>query len=341
MLKIYTDSNFLKADNRKKIFPLLFDMVYLPNEKTNSGFVLADSLSEADIAVFPVDIVSFLKADKDNFLQTWIENVSEYQIPIWVYAAGDLGLSLKKSNVFTFRFGGFNSKLDSSTFVMPCFVSDPYKNILKNDFLTLSKGEKPTIGFVGNANGSFLKRSKEFALHIKRNLVNLCSGNREDYHSFFPAPRRRYLLLNRMAKEEKIQSNFILRNKYRAGARNTNASKEQTTLEFFENIQNNLYTFCLRGNGNFSVRFYETLIMGRIPVLVDTDVRLPLADEIDWKSHCLIVSEKLIVEDLITFHASKTDFELQEMQRNNRKLILEKLNRIDYFIHLSSKIKFK
>lgn len=339
MLKIYTENNFFKEENRKKIFPLLFDMVYLPNKKTNSGFVFTDSLSKADIAVFPVDIVSFLKDDKNNFLQNWIENVSQYQIPIWVYAAGDLGFSLKKSNVFTFRLGGFNSKLDSSTFVMPCFVNDPYGNTLKNSFFTLPKDKKPSIGFVGNANGSFLKLCKEFALHLKRNLINLYYGNREDYHSFFPAPSKRYQLLNIMEKEDRILSNFIFRNKYRAGVGNTNASKEQTTLEFFENIQNNLYTFCLRGNGNFSVRFYETLIMGRIPVLVDTDVRLPLADEIDWNRHCLIVSENSIVEDLIAFHSLKTDFDLQEMQENNRKLMLEKLNRIDYFIQLSNKIK--
>ena len=202
MLKIYTDSNFLKADNRKKIFPLLFDMVYLPNDKTRSCFVLTDSLSEADIAVFPVDIVSFLKDNKDNFLQKWIEKVSEYQIPIWVYAAGDLGFSLKKSNVFTFRFGGFNSKLDSFTFVMPCFVNDPYNNILKNNFFTLSKGEKPGIGFVGNANGSIFKLCKEFVLHVKRNFNNLYSGNREEYHSFFPAPRKRYQFLNSIKKDE-------------------------------------------------------------------------------------------------------------------------------------------
>lgn len=340
MLKIYTENNFLKAENRKKIFPLLFDIVYLPNSKALSGFMLTDSISEADMAVFPVDIVSFLKSNKDNFLENWIQNVSKHQIPIWVYAAGDLGFSWKKTNVFTFRFGGFNSKLDSSTFVMPCFINDPYRNILKNDFFTLPKEEKPNIGFVGNASGSIFKLCKEFALHMKRNLINLYSGNREDYHSFFSAARKRYQLLKRMEKEERIRNNFILRNKYRAGAGNINTvTKQQTTLEFFENIQNNIYTFCLRGNGNFSVRFYETLIMGRIPVLVDTDLRLPLADEIDWSRHCLIVSENSIVTDLVAFHSSKTNLELKEMQQNNRKLMLEKLDRIDYFIQVSNKIK--
>ena len=108
---------------------------------------------------------------------------------------------------------------------------------------------------------------------------------------------------------------------------NSDQDRKKTTAEFFKNIEQNPYTFCMRGGGNFSVRFYETLIMGRIPVLVDTDVRLPLADDVDWSRHCLIVSENSITEDLITFHSSKTDLELQEMQRNNRKLILDKLKR--------------
>ena len=37
------------------------------------------------------------------------------------------------------------------------------------------------------------------------------------------------------------------------------------------------------------VRFYETLAIGRIPVLIDTDCVLPLNNEIDWYKHCIIV----------------------------------------------------
>lgn len=340
MLKIYTDHNFLDADNRKKVFPLLFDLTYLPNEKAKSNFCFTDSIQEADVAIFPVDIVSFLKKDKKDFFKNWLKEISAYDIPILVYAAGDFGFSLEKPNIITFRLGGFNSKLGKKTYIMPSFVGDPYDKILQEDFYLISKKSKPTIGFVGNANGSFFKLCKEFGLFARRNLINLWNKSPEDYHAFYPSSTKRYKLLQKLEKDNRIESNFILRNKYRAKDKSEN-NKEKTTLEFFKNIQDNLYVFCLRGNGNFSVRFYETLIMGRIPVLVDTDVRLPLADEINWSKYCLLVSEDSIVEDLIKFHVSKTDSELKEIQISNRKLMLEKLNRIDYFIHFKEKFKTK
>ena len=335
MIRIYTEHQFLTPENRKRVFPLLFDLVYVPNEKAMKNFSFTDSISLADIAVFPVDIVSFLKQDKNNFLNNWIENLSKYKIPIWVYAAGDFGFSVNKQNVTTFRLGGFKSKLASSDNILPSFILDPYNRILKNDFFALLKSEKPNIGFVGNANGSLLKLTKEFLLFAQRNLINAILKNPEDYHPFYPSGWKRFQFLEKLSKEGKIESNFILRNKYRARDKNA-GTKEDSTLEFFNNIQNNLYVFCLRGNGNFSVRFYEALIMGRIPVLIDTDVKLPLEDQIDWVQHCLIVSENSIIQDLITFHSSRTELEIKQIQKNNRKLILEKLNRIDYFIQISN-----
>ena len=50
---------------------------------------------------------------------------------------------------------------------MPLFVSDPYTYILDNDWSFTDKTEKPTIGFVGNANGSLTKKAKEFLIFLK------------------------------------------------------------------------------------------------------------------------------------------------------------------------------
>lgn len=337
MIKIFTDRQCLTPENRTKVFPLLFDLVYLPNDKAMSYFGFTDSIIEANVAIFPIDIISFTKKGKDNFLNKWINMISEHDIPIWVYASGDFGLSLKIPNVTTFRFGGLNSKLHASTSILPAFIADPYDKILKNNFFLLEKTENPSLGFVGNANGAVFQVCKEFVLYIERNLINLTVDNPQDYQPFYPSSRKRYLVLRRILKDHRIQSNFIFRNKYRARDKNV-GTKEATTLDFFKNIQDNLYVFCLRGNGNFSIRFYEALIMGRIPVLVDTDIRLPLSDQIDWSKHCVIVPEDVITDNLILFHSSKTDLELKEMQIANRKLMLEKLNRIDYFIEFANSI---
>lgn len=52
--------------------------------------------------------------------------------------------------------------------------------------------------------------------------------------------------------------------------------------EYVEHLLANDYVLCVRGAGNFSHRLYETLAVGRIPVILDTDLVLPLADEVDW-----------------------------------------------------------
>lgn len=56
----------------------------------------------------------------------------------------------------------------------------------------------------------------------------------------------------------------------------------QLRREFEDNLLSAHFIPCNRGNGNFSMRFYQALSAGRTPVLVDTDMRFPYEDRIDW-----------------------------------------------------------
>jgi hypothetical protein len=58
--------------------------------------------------------------------------------------------------------------------------------------------------------------------------------------------------------------------------------------ELLKNLYNNEFCFCPRGTGNFSLRFYETLCYGRIPVILDTDTILPFENEINWNEIIVI-----------------------------------------------------
>jgi hypothetical protein len=104
---------------------------------------------------------------------------------------------------------------------------------------------------------------------------------------------------------------------------------------FYNNIFNNIYTFCIRGFGNFSVRFYETLAVGRIPVLLNTDCRLPLTDSIDWKKHVVILNEskkESLVKQILDYHNSKSNNEIMIIQKNNRLLWEAYLRRHSFFM---------
>ena len=58
---------------------------------------------------------------------------------------------------------------------------------------------------------------------------------------------------------------------------------KQLRFEFIRNILSSDYTLCFRGSGNYSLRFYETLCLGRIPLFINTDCKLPFEDEINWR----------------------------------------------------------
>lgn len=112
------------------------------------------------------------------------------------------------------------------------------------------------------------------------------------------------ILLKQLEKNFVIDYRFFKRKKYRAGV-TRNKETHETTIQFYDNMLESQYVLCVRGAGNFSVRFYETLMMGRIPLYVHTDGYLSLPDIIDWKDHVVWVDYKNrhhIAEILLEFH---------------------------------------
>jgi hypothetical protein len=92
---------------------------------------------------------------------------------------------------------------------------------------------------------------------------------------------------------------------------------------FYESIHRSLYSICCRGTENYAIRFYETLCLGRIPVVVDTDLCFPLEESIDYERHCLIIPKawagqaaRLILEH----HQRHSSEELRQLQIANRSL---------------------
>jgi hypothetical protein len=328
MIKIYTDASFLTPKYRKMIFPLLLDLCYINNLNLLKKYQIVAVIEDADIVIVPVQIAYFFENNKIQWLYDFIDEANQLKKKVWVYTAGDFGITLNAA-VYTFRLGGFDSKLDDKTFILPALIIDPHME-LKTEFQPLTKELYPTIGFVGNADGSLTKWCKELLIYCCHNLKRINKQVFDDYQSFYPSSIKRYQFLSALGKSCQIKTNFIFRKQYRAGAKNEEG-KKKTTLEFFENIAANPYVFCLRGAGNFSIRFYETLAMGRIPFVIDTDIRLPLPNSIPWEKHCVMASENNFMDALIHFHGNISEKDFEQMQINNRNLWLNYLNREAYF----------
>jgi hypothetical protein len=129
-------------------------------------------------------------------------------------------------------------------------------------------------------------------------------------------PFRRYAL-DEISKFYK--TDIVYRNGFFGGDDN----KVQIRREYYANLLKNKYTFCMRGAGNFSYRFYESLSFGRIPVLIDTDTILPLQTKIDWDKHIIIVDNNINSMSQIAEKIQNSDISMTE----NRKLWEEDFTR--------------
>jgi hypothetical protein len=301
---------------------------------------MVSTIEESDIAIFPLAIEYLYKIKKQFFLEKFIETASQNNKKVFVFTSGDIGLTLKDSNVFIMRLGGFDSKMKVNDLIMPPFINDPYV-FLNREIKFLNKEKFPTIGFVGHSNGSFFKISKEFLLFLRLNLKRLLKIEIIDYQRFYPSSYFRKKYLSHIQNNKKIKTNFIFRKKYRAGVK-SEFERQATTIDFFENIASNAYTFCMRGGGNFSVRFYETLAMGRIPILLNTDCRLPFHTKINWENHCLIINEmdsEQMNDKILEFHGKMSNQDFINIQKANRLLWEKYFTKEGFFINLESEIQ--
>ena len=93
--------------------------------------------------------------------------------------------------------------------------------------------------------------------------------------------------------------------------------------------------FCLsvKGDGNASVRFYEILSLGRIPLFIDTESLLPFEDKIDYRSLMPWVDYKNIKDApriASQFYQSISNEDFKSIQMKLRE-IYQKYLRMDSF----------
>lgn len=167
------------------------------------------------------------------------------------------------------------------------------------------------------------------------------SAIRIAYHRF-PALTIREKAIQVLRKEARIEPNFLLRDNFFAGvADGLPEEREEARRVFVNNLLGSDYVLCARGKGNFSYRYYETLAMGRIPLLIDTNCRLPYDFEIDYSDIGPIVDEQdlgQISQRLLAFHDQLSSDDFLDLQHRCRQLWLERLSPLGFFRNIGKHI---
>ncbi|MGV6828225.1 MAG: exostosin domain-containing protein [Flavobacteriales bacterium] len=323
LLKPFYKNDSFNDEQRKKLYHI-----------SSKDASIVDNSKDSDCCILAM---SWDYYKKHNQIKTILKNlttISSSKI-CWSFIWGDYGVKIPKlNNHIVFRQSGNLTSLPNYHKGLPVFINDPLKKFYKSSDLLFNKfQETPLIGFCGLTNSSKTNAFKEILGSFVHNIKTFTGIHNFTYRKIQSTTYLRSKVISRIKPSALLQNNFIERKKYRAGAV-TPAQRKNTALEFYNNIKNTDYTVCIRGAGNFSVRFYETLAMGRIPIFINTDCLLPLANTIDWKKHVVWIEENEIEQleqKVLAFHQQFSPKAFKNLQESNRKLWKEQLTLGGFF----------
>jgi len=347
MIHIFYPKELFDPNRRGQLFPLLKPFLKdtgFTDEKrkamyhiSDREFQIVEDITQADKIILPMSWNYYVENKLVQKAIDFIEKSKQQNKKVYSFTNGDFGVKIPRiNNCIILRQSGEKSKLSSNHLGIPSFIEDPLwkhyqnKNIFINDYQS-----KPIIGFCGQTNDSVYNSLKEISRTFFRNLKFNIGVAKELPQKIQSTSKLRAKILSEIKNSSKLTANFIERKKYRAGV-TTKEDRLKTTQEFYDNIRDSDYVLAVRGAGNFSVRFYEALAMGRVPVFINTDCLLPLENKIDWKKHVVWVEENEInqIEEKITdFHNKLNPESFIRLQESNRKLWEEKLTLGGFFKH--------
>jgi hypothetical protein len=173
---------------------------------------------------------------------------------------------------------------------------------------TLVKGKRKSNEFSFPAfSGDFFKDDYKFNLNRS---FGFCGGI--THHL-------RQDVLSIIYNSKEIKSDLIIRQGFWA----PELSKDEARIQFLNNMINNTFIICIRGAGNFSYRLYESMMMGRIPIIIDSDSIFPFDDVIDYNSFSFRIDHREfinIIKILKDISNKLSDNDIMDMQKNSRNI---------------------
>lgn len=144
--------------------------------------------------------------------------------------------------------------------------------------------------------------------------------------------------LSELNKNKDFKKNFIIRKGFWA----PEISKTQAREEYMTHLNDNCFNLCVRGAGNFSYRLYETMMMGRIPIIVDSDQVFPFENILNYNDFSITLFENNINEineKISLWLKNKTVEDIINIQKLNRNIWLEYMSPTGFLKNIKKEIE--
>lgn len=344
VLRVYADPSHYADVDRKALTDICkaaWNTASLEERRQTYGrvsdrFEVVSSPDAAELHLLTMRWQHYVERGRVDQARRAVDLARRAKRPIAVFSYGDFeaNFPIEGRDIHVFQLAGYRSRRTTSQHGMPAFFDDPLANAPP---LLRDHARRPVVGFCGQAGASLPRH----AVRYVRGRIRWLRW-RLGHERWEPAPLEhtwfRHRILDAFEKSPLTETRFVLRTRYRAGVRSNDRSDsaQQTRREFVQNVLDTDYTVCVRGGGNFSVRFYEALAMARIPAFIDTDCLLPFREHIDWRGYTSWIEEADAMSApkiVATSHARMSAAEYRERQLAARALWQERLTPHGFYSH--------
>ncbi len=310
----------------------------LQYQYSKEDFVIVEKIEDANFVVMPYPYER-LKAVNPKKMAMIVEEAKKANKTLLLDGAGDLEYDIDIPNSLIFRVSQYQYSKKPNEITVPFPAEDLLEAYTGGELQIRKKPTRPSVGFTGWAGMTLKKRLKTHLKELPVTCAALFDGKRGAEHKGVLFRER---ALNALQKNTLIEPHFTARSSYSGHVATIQGSVADNRRQFVENLLGSDYALCVRGDANASVRFYEALSLGRIPLFLDTACVLPLEDKINYRDFCVFVDWRdtdRIGDALLKFHESVSPERFEEMQREARKAYAEYLRFDSFSKHLSAMLR--
>ncbi|WP_353474492.1 hypothetical protein PVT71_21320 [Salipiger sp. H15] len=350
-LKIYTDPAYASPVNRMHcamLIPFLGSEeatfwsegtnVFDRYKRNGAGyFELTETMDEAEFVVLPSTWHRYLADGTTEIALRFAQKAADAGKRIVVFHERDYDFKFPAKNALLFT-PTIEKDRQPNEYALPAWMPDHTNGPAP----LREKKERPSIGFCGLVLKPHVKsRIVQFArtslpYYSERRMGAYSASLKESFQYKFLRAKAIQTLLDHPG----VDTNFVLRGDFFAGADKKATANGKTEArksaleEFLGNLDGSDYSLCVRGIGNYSLRFYEIMAAGRPPLFLDTECILPYDFLLDWHKELVWVpldQHHRAGQILVDHHARLSPDQFAEQQRRIREVWEEWLSPDGYF----------
>lgn len=312
----------------------------LPGDFKFTSFEFVENVADADFVLLPQS----LRKDTPKwqaYFATQKAFAARHKKELVLFIGTDHAHRMHVDGAIVFKGSAYASRMHENE-----IVSVPYAEDLSQSIPPplREKSAKPVISFCGYAGFPDIKTHAKYL--IKNVLIDVVSRIivNPEFRVFKRGIYFRRTAIRALQGSERVETSFIIRDSFSGNTATTRLNPQEARKEYIENMINSDFVLCPKGDGNYSVRFYEALSLGRIPILIDTDMVLPLEKTLDYSRFILRVPHteiSQIASIVADFYASIPNEEFAAMQIAAREIFAKYLRYDSFFNVALPRIKEK